>query len=207
MPTPTFNNLNKAKQKRIFQAAVDEFARTDYEHAKLSHIIKQANIPRGSFYQYFEDKYDLYSYLINQIGQDKISYMSDTLKNPNKVTFLQWFKEIYKVGIKFALDNPKYVQISAHLLTKKGEIYDKVMKGNIDIALSMYQSMIKKDQELGIIKKEINTRLLAKLVLDMTLNVSTDSLSSTDGTFNLEEMNKQIDQIISIFEKGITKGE
>ncbi|MGS0972825.1 MAG: TetR/AcrR family transcriptional regulator [Candidatus Izemoplasmataceae bacterium] len=207
MPTSTFNNLNKAKQKRIFQAALDEFARADYEHAKLSHIIKQANIPRGSFYQYFEDKYDLYSYLINQIGQDKLSYMSDTLKNPNNVTFLQWFKEIYKVGIRFALDNPKYVQISAHLLTKKGEIYNKVMKGNIDIALDMYQSMIKKDQELGIIKKEINARLLAKLVLDMTLNVSTESLSSTDGTFNLEEMNKQIDQIISIFEKGITKGE
>lgn len=207
MPTKTFYNLDHEKQQRIFIAAVDEFANTSYEHAKLSHIIKQANIPRGSFYQYFEDKFDLYKYIFDHIGQEKLSYISKTLKNPNKIPFLKLFKELYKVGISFTLDNPKYVQITSHLLNNKGEVFNKIMKNNFELALTMYESMIEQDKSLGLIRKDIDTKFLAKLVFDLTINISIDSVSTIDGTFDIERINRQIDQIISIFEKGIIKGE
>ena len=41
----------------------------------------------------------------------------------------------------------------------------------------------------------------------MTVNISLDSLNTEDATFDAEAMNKQIEQVISIFEKGIKKGE
>lgn len=207
MPTNTFFNLDKEKQARIFEAAIEEFSSTDYEHANISTIIKKAKIPRGSFYQYFEDKFDLYQYIFAKIGQEKLQYLSDTLKNPKQVPFLILFKELYKVGLAFAIDNPKYVKIMSLLLANKGNVFDRIMKRNTEMAISLYKDMIEQDKERGLIRRNIDTDILAKIVFDMTVNISLDSLNTEDATFDAEAMNKQIEQVISIFEKGIKKGE
>ena len=207
MPTSTFFNLDKEKQKRIFNAAIEEFSSTDYEHSNISTIIKRAGIPRGSFYQYFSDKFDLYQYIFGQIAQEKLHYMSDSLKNPFEVPFLTLFKELYEMGLRFAFDNPKYVQIMSHLLSKKGEVFERIMKGNMDMAIKLYKDLIEQDKQRGIIRAEIDTNILAKVVYDMTVNISIDSLNTEDASFNIEQMHKQIDQVLRIFEKGIKTGE
>ncbi|MCI1904542.1 TetR/AcrR family transcriptional regulator [Enterococcus hirae] len=62
MPTKTFFNLPKEKQKRLLDAARLEFSRASLAEASIANIVKAAKIPRGSFYQYFENKEDLYFY-------------------------------------------------------------------------------------------------------------------------------------------------
>jgi AcrR family transcriptional regulator len=42
-----------------------EFSRVPLFEASISNIIKDAGIPRGSFYQYFEDKEDVFFFLLN----------------------------------------------------------------------------------------------------------------------------------------------
>ena len=54
MPKATFFRLPKAKQQRLMDAAYQEFARAPFNEASISNIIKQAGIPRGSYYQYFD---------------------------------------------------------------------------------------------------------------------------------------------------------
>ncbi|WP_225350832.1 TetR/AcrR family transcriptional regulator [Lacticaseibacillus camelliae] len=60
MPKPTFFRLAETKRKRLIKAAYDEFSRASFQDASISNIIKEAGIPRGSFYQYFEDKSDIF---------------------------------------------------------------------------------------------------------------------------------------------------
>lgn len=69
MPKQTFFNLPQAKQRRLLKAGFEEFSRAPAMDASISNIIKLAEIPRGSFYQYFEDKYDLQAYLVMQFSQ------------------------------------------------------------------------------------------------------------------------------------------
>lgn len=64
MPTTTFFNLPKEKQDIILKAARNEFTRVPFTEASINQIIQVANISRGSFYMYFQDKEDLYQYLI-----------------------------------------------------------------------------------------------------------------------------------------------
>lgn len=70
MPTATFFNLPKEKQKRLLEAAKAEFTRAPLNEASISNIVKLAGIPRGSFYQYFEGKEDLYFYYFDQLRRD-----------------------------------------------------------------------------------------------------------------------------------------
>ncbi len=67
MPTSTFFRLPEEKRQRLLEAAWDEFTRTRYVNASINHIIHSAHIPRGSFYQYFVDKDDLFYYLLEEI--------------------------------------------------------------------------------------------------------------------------------------------
>lgn len=63
MPSQTFFNLPEEKRKRLLKAARKEFSRTTFDSASINRIIQDAEISRGSFYMYFEDKEDLFLYL------------------------------------------------------------------------------------------------------------------------------------------------
>ena len=70
MPKETFFGIDKEKQNRIIQAAIKVFSSHNYNDSSINEVIKLAQIPRGSFYQYFEDKRDLYLYIAQKIIQN-----------------------------------------------------------------------------------------------------------------------------------------
>lgn len=80
MPKQTFFNLPEEKKKILVQAAKKEFSRASLAEASIANIIKDANIPRGSFYQYFEDKDDLYFYLLNEQAKARRIEFIESLK-------------------------------------------------------------------------------------------------------------------------------
>lgn len=86
MPTNTFMNLSKDKRLRILRAAKSEFSRVPLEKAVIANIVKNAKIPRGSFYQYFDDIEDLYKYLLDYLyGFDKYRFVKTLEKTDNDV--------------------------------------------------------------------------------------------------------------------------
>lgn len=79
MPKSTFYNLNTEKREKIEKALKKEFSKHTFEKASISNIIEEANIPRGSFYQYFEDKEDALKYVIENFVNDEKEKMKELL--------------------------------------------------------------------------------------------------------------------------------
>lgn len=90
-----FNNLKIEKQEQIINAAIKEFVRTGFEKASTNEIVKQAGISKGSLFNYFNSKKDLYFYLIEYSHQ----ILSD-LNNQIDLTEEDLFKRIEKVGLE-----------------------------------------------------------------------------------------------------------
>lgn len=65
MISPTFQNLKEDKKNRIIDAALVEFSIRPFNEASITNIVKNADISRGSFYQYFGNKENIYKYLVN----------------------------------------------------------------------------------------------------------------------------------------------
>ena len=93
MPKETFYNLDEKKRNIIIDAATKEFTENELHKARVSNIIKEAKIPRGSFYQYFEDIDDLYYFVIDstfdkifEVGY-KHSELTDDLFEYIRLTF------------------------------------------------------------------------------------------------------------------------
>ena len=66
MPKETFLKLSKEKQQKIIKSAKKEFARAPIENVSIKNIVQDADIARGSFYQYFESKEDLLIYILKE---------------------------------------------------------------------------------------------------------------------------------------------
>ena len=79
MPKSTFYNLNKEKREKIEKALKNEFTKHTFEKASISNIIEEAKIPRGSFYQYFEDKEDALKYIIEDFVNDEKEKIKELL--------------------------------------------------------------------------------------------------------------------------------
>ena len=77
MPSSTFFRLPEEKRQRLVEAAWEEFARSSFADASINQIIHNAHMPRGSFYQYFQDKEDLFWYLMGSMRE----YFSQSLQN------------------------------------------------------------------------------------------------------------------------------
>lgn len=79
MPTSTFFRLPEEKRTRLIGACWSEVSQVRFSEVSINRIISAAHIPRGSFYQYFEDKEDLIRYLLEDMREYFISLLRSIL--------------------------------------------------------------------------------------------------------------------------------
>lgn len=104
MPSERFLHLPEEKKMRIITAALKEFARVPYDEISINRIIQDAGIPRGSFYQYFEDKQDLQLFLLEGFREQlrkKVQPYLEEEKGDVFRFFQDALPEIIKVGMSY----------------------------------------------------------------------------------------------------------
>lgn len=91
MPKERFFNLPEEKRLRIYQAAYEELSRVSYDELSINQIIRKAGIPRGSFYQYFQDKEDLLVYMMEGYRECLMENIRKALAESNgDIFYVYW---------------------------------------------------------------------------------------------------------------------
>ena len=171
MPKETFLNLPEEKQNRIIEAALDEFARQSYEKARVTVIAREAEIATGSFYQYFQDKKDLFKYIADKMASKKLDYIDQDMRQKKEdYDFIQLLREMYLSGFKFARENPRLVALGNNIL-KNEELRQEIWKEQEQETSQFFQRMLEEGQQKGDLDPEIDPYLVAKLLtgLNQTL--------------------------------------
>lgn len=203
MPTDTFFNLPPDKRKRILDAATDEFSTYTFDEASIARIVKGAGIPRGSFYQYFEDKKDLFKYILQLAGEEKYKAMMPVLSKMNELGFFEGLREVYKAGMQYVMEHPKYAKIGELFLSHPNQALKKEILGERDPqSVLFFKQLLEKGIENGEIDSDID--------LDMTaltlMAVSTASLEYFINHYKLHDMNEFlniVDQMLYVIQNGI----
>jgi AcrR family transcriptional regulator len=201
MPKDTFFNLPKEKQDRIMNATLNELSVHTYESLNLANIIRESEIPRGSFYQYFNDKSDLFDYFLTYVATDKYKYWGNLFTPDLDIPFLDRFYQIYIKGFSYAKENPKLVKAAKKMMDSEYYKSSPRVKEGLKQAVLMYAGFIEHDQNLGRIRKDIDSKLLANFILEFMNKVTLDEYLKDD--VHLENIENAVNQLIDILKKGI----
>ena len=99
MPKQTFLNLPEEKRETIMNAAVEEFAEYGLENASTNRIVKNSGIAKGSFYQYFDDKQDVFMHLLDVIEQKELEFFKDVHPPNSNMDTFQYYRWMVKTGM------------------------------------------------------------------------------------------------------------
>lgn len=87
MPKKTFENLPEPKKQKILTAVRNEFLTHPYSEISLNRIIKEADISRGSIYQYFDGKEDMLFVVLDEYCTFLIAIIKEYLEENNGDVF------------------------------------------------------------------------------------------------------------------------
>ena len=117
MPSDTFLRLNEEKRNKLINAGFNEFSLYNFNDASINRIIKEAGISRGSFYMYFEDKKDLYFYLLEEYLDVLVNNMKKDLVKNNGDIFKMFQDNIKETYNSFKNSNCNFLKKSLENLT------------------------------------------------------------------------------------------
>jgi len=113
--TEIFNSLEESKRQRILNAALKEFAENGYEQASTNRIVKNAGIGKGMLFYYFNNKRELYQYLIDysvDITVNEFLNLIDTTESD----FIDRMKQVSELKMKLIADNPDIMNFMGTLI-------------------------------------------------------------------------------------------
>jgi AcrR family transcriptional regulator len=196
MPKTTFFNLPDKKQKSIISAAIDEFSKASYNSASINQICKNSNIAKGSFYQYFTDKLDLYVYIITLAIEEKIKFFSSVLTEFQSLSLLEQIRMLFVKGVEFAKLYPLYAALGEQFSKENDEIaVSAVLKEGYKQSESLFMKMIDKAKSKGEINKNVDSYALNIMLQSMNNSVS-EFMKNKYGEVNYEKYDEDVNNFI-----------
>lgn len=201
MPTQRFLRLPPEKQDKILTALIDEFAELGMDGASVSGIIKRAEIPRGSFYQYFEGLDDAVAYVHTIMMRSKQAYLAKSMSNVGKVPFFEFLSTAFAESLDFVAEKPKYAQIGSHMLTSKDESTKRIIQAARLQGELFYTKLIQLDKDKGLIRSDVDPAMLSRIIMPLFFDL-TVRLMYTDH-MEFEEIRRTLDWALEIIKRGV----
>lgn len=207
MPKKTFYNLTQEKRGHIEAMALEEFENQIYEKVSISRIVKNARIAKGSFYQYFENKLDLASHLIELIAKAEMAYIEKKmLTGMRDEHFFSWLRRQMEMSVEFALTNKQYVNVYRMLMYSNDFVLQKkLMEVTSIIGVDFYIKKIEDCIASGDLREDISSDFLAQYLMTVVYSVLDLFLKEVDdkASPSFEKLLENINQMIDIIENGI----
>ncbi len=107
------------EEEKILSEAIIEFGNRGFDLASIQHIVFESGISRGSFYQYFEDKTDLFGEVLMEISARKMKYLEPVLEKKEEYGLFELIKELLMLAMNFGLEDPTAFQIGKDISSSK----------------------------------------------------------------------------------------
>ena len=150
MPKETFLKLSKEKQQKVINAGKKEFARVPIENASIKKIVEEADIARGSFYQYFENKEDLLIYILKENSEKLNTKLKNKVKETNGDVF-ELYIFLYDSMIEEFTDNSDqelFRQIFINLKSSDENVFDLVKRTKPQDIIDYYEQIDKSNLKI-----------------------------------------------------------
>lgn len=225
MPKPTFLNLPDEKRNRIVELALEEFSTHPYRQASLSRIVARAGIAKGSMYQYFENKLDLYQWLVTEelerrreewLDQHAQATPAEVVSRPEDSKLFVALERMVSSRVGFMLAHPRLARLAASAMEptvdeELRELHESLRREQVDDLVGR----IREAQAVGEIRSDVEIRSLAHFIDALVVRGTTNALLDRLGlevheflaghhaTSSAEEWRGLVNQALDLIRNGI----
>ncbi len=200
MPKTTFFHLSEEKRNRIINAAILQFSKTHYNKVTIDSIVQEAKIPKGSFYQYFSNKDDLYLYVFSRIGDDKMTILDNLMKDVINLSFKAYILRVLKQAEAFEIRDPYLSELKEKFIHQCPQnIRKEVLKNEIPKSYRILETVIKAYIEKGELRNDLDVKKSAYIITSITVQLEHYEFLEGDS------INHIISDLIDILLRGMLK--
>ncbi|GKU25912.1 TetR/AcrR family transcriptional regulator [Clostridium folliculivorans] len=211
MPKDTFFNLNKEKQEKIMRTAVSEFSNNGFENANIGNIAKNASVAKGSMYQYFENKKELFLFslqwslelVMNKYGK----YLVLTDDNINIFDYL--YESSKDVWSQINDEREVIIFIQDVFLGKYNHLTNESMKYIMKVSDEYILKIVQDGKRNGSIRTDIDDEIIALFITGVSMKIKERMMNRAraagedivDESFGVVE--KDIKSMIELLKNGL----
>lgn len=198
MPKNTFFNLSEEKRSRIIDSAVLEFSEMHYKKVTIDGIVNAAGIPKGSFYQYFENKDDLYTYVFSQIENQKKHTLEELKKHKEELDFKKYILKILEEARKSKNSDTKLIELKYRFINEcPQEVRKAFFKNEVPESYRLLEEVISLYVKKGEFREDLNIKTAAYMIISCIVSLENYALDEEE---NISEVIIQmIDVLINGF--------
>jgi TetR/AcrR family fatty acid metabolism transcriptional regulator len=187
----------QVKYEAILRAAVKVFARNGFFNSKVADVAREAGVADGTVYLYFKNKDDILVSIFNYVmgealrnGRASLAKMSDPVQK------LRWIVRAHLGRLGKDRDLAVVFQVELRSSVKFIEQFSATLVAEY---LDLIRGVIEEGQRRNIFRRELNAKLLAKMLFGILDEMATNWVLSRRRYSLL----KGADAVIDVFLNGI----
>ena len=191
------------KKTQIINAAIEVFAKQGLERGKIADIAKQAGVGKGTIYEYFKSKDEIFSAIESQMVKDSLAQVEQLISSKKSPTDKIEEMASYNMNIHEAMGDSIIIFAEMWAQHSRGQWHGHEKPIFTDMYMN-YHNAIKE-----ILTEGVETREFRKMNKD---GVATMLLALIDGILwqsvifkNVENFNEWKNEAIKSFINGIKK--
>jgi AcrR family transcriptional regulator len=211
LPKRTFNRLDDDKKERVMRAAIEEFQAHGFEKAKIEVIAQKAGIAKGSIYQYFDDKKELFLYSVTWT----LEYFMKVIDRQTPLQDMDvydYFLSGSRQRFELLKREPLLVAFSINIISGKYGSLTQVANNELKRIGEEYElRLIANGQKRGTIRDDLDNKTLLLFFQGVTEKFDMEILERTK-TFEFEpteeqfrEMENLIKNMVSLLKQGMRR--
>lgn len=180
-----FENLDKEKRDQIINASLKEFAAKGFDLASTNVIVKEANISKGSLFNYFDNKKGLYASMV-----DYSTLIIEKIYDVVDLDETDLFKKIEAIGLAKLNIQKRYPQVFDFLFSMATEDSKEVQNVNQTKINTIYKDGFEKMYEnidYSLFKEGINVEKAVDILNWSLLGFGNRAMETIDSIEEVEQ--------------------
>lgn len=199
----TFYNLPYEKRKRITDAVIKEFMERPNEKVSINRIIKTAEISRGSFYQYFDDKVDLIEIITKTMFEESSNKAKEILKLSCGDLFVMYIKMFDYFGdYSSQKQTMKIMRNIVDSFKANDDLVSEYLKNRFNMALTNNEIYTMVDRQNLKFQDNESVKCLTEILTQVLKNAIFDVFVAGSDR---EEVRERLIKKIDIIKQGAVK--
>ena len=205
MQMKLFSELDSEKQQRIIEAALTEFSEYGYENGSTNRIVKNCGISKGSLFKYFENKEEIYFYLIDTVSAQMAEEMRFDVSRLSRDLYERVIE--YSVAeISWYVTNPVKGRFLIGVASETGsDIGRKIVERYGDKSTDIYEALLKGVDMSG---RSNSRKEITDILRWVLMGFNSNFLKSIAGRYDdIESLKKsyikQLKGYLSVLKKGL----